>query len=72
MWLKLKTNLADQMAYINAAHIEAVLYEADTNAWAAKIMLKSGESVISVNTPEQIVSTITNAKDENVLIDLTK
>ncbi len=72
MWLKLRTNLADQMTFINANSIEAILYEADTNAWASKIMLTSGESIISANSPEQIIATITKASDSDTLIDLTK
>lgn len=70
MWVKIKTNIANQMAFINAKKIEAVLYEPNTNQWASKIMLSDGESIVATCAPDRLVDALKQEGDG--VVDLTQ
>ena len=66
MWIKLKTNIANQMAFVNSRKIEAVLYEPATNKWDSKIMLSGGESLIAACSPDELVAALKQESDSVV------
>ena len=63
MWVKIRTNIANQMAFINSKKIEAVLYEPDTNRWASKIMLSGGESIVATCAPDKLVDALKQERE---------
>ena len=69
MWIKLKTNIANQRAFVNTKKIEVILYEPATNQWDSKIMLSGGESIIAACTPDELIAAL--KQEDASVVDLT-
>ena len=70
MLVKIKTNISNQLAFINAKKIDAVLYEPSTNQWDSKILLFGGESVVAACAPDQLIAALGRERDG--VVDLTQ
>ena len=69
MWVKIKTNISNQMGFVNAKKIEAVLYEPATNQWDSKIMLSGGEAIVAACAPDALMKALEQGGDG--VVDLT-